>query len=208
MYVFDSLIDNLVHEMSENSSNLINDSNNHPSVSALANTEMLLFISLYFYKHCVSKPVYKTTLYSLLDLSWSFNLPGRSEVLCVKCEWCWGELQGVRRVITAVICSLAAQQTMAPRRFPGCFYNTANSRRPSQWQSPLSQVHESRGSWQKSTSESHIRPWNALLLPQIREPSPSPTKLKYANRLVLELHVDTETDMYFLGAPFVKEIAA
>lgn len=97
---------------------------------------------------------------------------------------------------------------MAPRRCAGCFYNTVTSRKPSQWHRPLSQVHESRGSWQKSTSESHIHLWNALLLPQICEPSPSAIKLKYANRLLRELHVDTETDMYFLEAPFVKEIVA
>ena len=32
-------------------------------------------------------------------------------------------------------------------------------------------------------------------------------KLKYANGLLVGLHVDTETDMYFLEAMFVKEVA-
>lgn len=71
--------------------------------------------------------------------------------------------------------------------------------------SPLMQVREPRETPdRKLTSESHIHLWNAFLLPPICEPSPGPTKLKYANGPLVELHVDTETDMYFPEALFVK----
>lgn len=133
-----------------------------------------------------------------------------SEVSCVKYEW-WSavargvitELQGVTGVITAVKCSLAAQQTTAHRLHPGCFYN-----KPSEQHGRLRQVHESKGFWQKLTRESHIHLWNALLLSQMRESSPGPTKLKYAKRPLVELHAVIETDMYFPEALFVKEMVA
>lgn len=164
--------------------------------------EELFFL---IYKQFISKPVPVFLAFSSRQLS----------VL----QWCsfkddiW-ELsvrvggRGRGGVITLAKCSLAAQQTVAPRRYPGCFYNKATWRKSSQWQSPVRQVHESTGSCQKLTSESHIHLWNALLLPQICESSPGPTKLKYANRLLVELHVDTETDVCFPEALFVKEMVA
>lgn len=63
---------------------------------------------------------------------------------------------------------------------------------------------------QRPASESHTHLWNALPLAQICETSLSAlTELRDSDMLMgdSELRVDTETDMYFLGAMFVKEIA-
>lgn len=61
-----------------------------------------------------TKPLYEVKLCNC-------NLPGRFEGLCVAVQGEHWELQGVRRVITAVKCSLAAQQTAVSSTLSGLF---------------------------------------------------------------------------------------